>query len=78
MDAADIFRQGLGTVLPRQPQYFFPGRPPVPVPVPNPYAWDTQESEAPHRIAHTLTACCRCRQVSNSSEPACMGGMHIL
>ena len=64
MDAADVFRQGLGSMLPRPSPYFFPGRPPVPVP--SPYAWDSpdNESEAPHRIAHTLTACCRCRQVS--------------
>jgi hypothetical protein len=64
MDAADVFRQGLGSMLPRPSPYFFPGRPPVPVPTP--YPWDSpdNENEAPHRIAHTLTACCRCRQVS--------------
>jgi len=67
MDAADVFRQGLGAAF-QQPQYFYPNRPPVPVlgaPTPQASAqWDNQENEAPHRIAHTLTACCRCRQVS--------------
>ncbi|KAL2258065.1 hypothetical protein VTK26DRAFT_8770 [Humicola hyalothermophila] len=65
---ANVFRQGIGTPLPRQPHFFFPGRPPAPVP--NPYAWDSQENEAPHRIAHTLTACCRCRQRKTRCDPA--------
>ncbi|KAK3688038.1 fungal-specific transcription factor domain-containing protein [Podospora appendiculata] len=58
MDAADIFRQGLGSVLPRPPQHFYPRKPPFPIP----YSPEDAESDAPHRIAHTLTACCRCRQ----------------
>jgi hypothetical protein len=61
MDPAAVFHQSLGSVIP--PQHFFVGRPPVP----GPYPWDSPEQDvhdAPHRVAHTLTACCRCRQVS--------------
>ncbi|KAL2200269.1 fungal-specific transcription factor domain-containing protein [Corynascus similis CBS 632.67] len=67
MDPAAVFHQSLGSVLP--PQHFFPGRPPVP----GPYPWDSPEQDAhdaPHRVAHTLTACCRCRQRKTRCDPA--------
>ncbi|KAL2177059.1 fungal-specific transcription factor domain-containing protein [Thermothelomyces heterothallicus CBS 202.75] len=67
MDPAAVFHQSLGSVLP--PQHFFPGRPPVP----GPYPWDSPERDghdAPHRVAHTLTACCRCRQRKTRCDPA--------
>lgn len=58
MDAAHIFRQGLGTLPPRQNQMFE-------------YAdggFDADDfldgDSSGQRVAHTLTACCRCRQVS--------------
>jgi hypothetical protein len=55
MDAADVFRQGLGSVIPRQQQ---PRKPPS-------NREEQSESDgSSHRIAHTLTACTRCRQVS--------------
>ncbi|KAK0715170.1 fungal-specific transcription factor domain-containing protein [Lasiosphaeris hirsuta] len=66
MDAAFVFRQGLGSVVPRPPQNFFPRKPPVPTPHPV----DDADSDAPHRIAHTLTACCRCRQRKTRCDPA--------
>jgi hypothetical protein len=56
MDAADVFRQGLRSVTPRYNQQT--KRPPS-------SRDDVSESDgSSHRIAHTLTACCRCRQVS--------------
>lgn len=60
MDAAHIFRQGLGTVGPRQNQ----GHPFSKGPV-DPTGHDgLSDGDGPsHRVAHTLTACCRCRQV---------------
>ncbi|OAA65541.1 c6 zinc finger domain containing protein [Niveomyces insectorum RCEF 264] len=69
MDAADIFRQG-----------FVPGvhRPPPPPPPPPffqqpvnfavPQVRDS-DHDAPSRIAHTLTACCRCRQRKTRCDP---------
>ncbi|KAK4161527.1 fungal-specific transcription factor domain-containing protein [Cladorrhinum sp. PSN259] len=79
MDAAAVFRQGLGSLAPRapQPQLFYLQRP---VPFlryqeqPGPYPREDAESDAPHRIAHTLTACCRCRQRKtrcDASLPRC-------
>ncbi|KAK3353283.1 fungal-specific transcription factor domain-containing protein [Lasiosphaeria hispida] len=65
MDAAFVFRQGLGSVVPRPPQSFFPRKPPIPAPHPV----DDVDSDAPHRIAHTLTACCRCRQRKTRCDP---------
>ncbi|EAQ88360.1 hypothetical protein CHGG_04979 [Chaetomium globosum CBS 148.51] len=67
MDPAAVFHQSLGSVLP--PQHFFPGR----VPVPSPYSWDSPEQgtqDAPHRVAHTLTACHRCRKRKTRCDPA--------
>lgn len=58
------------------PQYFghFQQPPPFPLSVPHPGASLRRPPTAqrddddgnPHRIAHTLTACCRCRQASTS------------
>jgi hypothetical protein len=61
MDAAAVYRQGLSSVISRQPpQNIYLRNPP-----PSRHRDDASESEAAsHRIAHTLTACCRCRQVS--------------
>lgn len=60
MDATQIFRQGLGTVAPRYPQQGFEqfqGQ-----------GFDEDDfldgDSSGQRVAHTLTACCRCRQVS--------------
>ncbi|KAK3292128.1 fungal-specific transcription factor domain-containing protein [Chaetomium fimeti] len=67
MDPATVFHQSLGSVLP--PQHFFPGR----APVPGPYPWDNPEQgshDAPHRVAHTLTACHRCRKRKTRCDPA--------
>lgn len=110
MDAAAVFQQGLGSVVPRQPQYFYHPHPhpqshphphahphphPHPHPNPNPQVHPpfpqpvqpvgplrrppTQQRDDDdgnsHRIAHTLTACCRCRQASTlrlgPDRPAC-------
>lgn len=60
MDPAAVFHQTLGAVLP--PQHLFQEGPPMP----GPYQWDSLEQDGRdggHRVAHTLTACCRCRQV---------------
>ncbi|KAK3317968.1 fungal-specific transcription factor domain-containing protein [Apodospora peruviana] len=66
MEPADVFRQGLGSVLPRPPQHFFPRKPP---PYPISLSREDTDSDAPHRIAHTLTACCRCRQRKTRCDP---------
>lgn len=60
MDPAHIFRQGLGTLPPRHN-------------MPQPFPQQRQPADSPDdlsdgdgsggRVAHTLTACCRCRQV---------------
>jgi hypothetical protein len=50
MDAGEAFRQGLGSVSIAREQSD------------SPYSGGN-EGEGPTRIAHTLTACCRCRQV---------------
>ncbi|KAL2159483.1 hypothetical protein VTH06DRAFT_2488 [Thermothelomyces fergusii] len=66
MDPAAVFHQSLGSVFP--PQHFFPGRPPVP----GPYPWESPKQDrhdAPHRVAHTLTACGRCRQRKTRCDP---------
>ncbi|KAK0717968.1 fungal-specific transcription factor domain-containing protein [Lasiosphaeria miniovina] len=65
MDAADIFRQGLGSMVQRPPLNYFPRKPPIPVA----HHRDDLESDAVHRIAHTLTACCRCRQRKTRCDP---------
>lgn len=61
MDPSSVFRQveGFGSHAPRRHQE-----------LPTRRAGNTEEqgeNENSHRIAHTLTACCRCRQVSNLS-----------
>ena len=62
MDAGDVFRQGLGSVIPRPPVNFQHHSPPRKQP--NHQRDDVSESDSSsHRIAHTLTACSRCRQV---------------
>ncbi|CEJ90454.1 hypothetical protein VHEMI06241 [[Torrubiella] hemipterigena] len=65
MDAAHIFRQGLGTVPPRQIQTF------------DPYQGQGYEADdfldgdsSGQRVAHTLTACCRCRQRKTRCDPS--------
>ncbi|KAH9884711.1 hypothetical protein F4778DRAFT_762349 [Xylariomycetidae sp. FL2044] len=65
MDVSSVFRQveGFGTYHPRPPQAF-PIRRPV-----HPKAEERDEGEASHRIAHTLTACCRCRQRKTRCDP---------
>lgn len=77
MDAAAVFQQAVGSVIPRGPQYFYhphpahQGPPPFPQPVqpaaplrrPPTQHRDDDDGNS-HRIAHTLTACCRCRQAS--------------
>lgn len=60
MDATQIFRQGLGTVAPRQQTFDqFHG-----------HGIDDDDfldgDSSGQRVAHTLTACCRCRQVINA------------
>ncbi|KAI1022613.1 hypothetical protein LB503_000903 [Fusarium chuoi] len=72
MDPADIFRQGFGQVAPRQnpvfmghPQHHmvqFQQQPPPPPAFRKPVQQTEETSDgdgSSHRIAHTLTACCR-------------------
>ena len=57
MDAPRLFHPGYGPVIPRPPPPpIFQRRPPLP-------QRDDDNDAGSHRIAHTLTACCRCRQV---------------
>lgn len=68
MDAPDVFRhvEGFGLYQhqrPRPPHAQHHHPKPVPQLPREPSSGDG-EGEASHRIAHTLTACCRCRQVS--------------
>ncbi|KAK3938719.1 fungal-specific transcription factor domain-containing protein [Diplogelasinospora grovesii] len=62
MDAADVFRQGLGSVIPRPPPPYYSGprKPAASAPFAQPRS-TTHKDPAPG-VAHTLTACCRCRQ----------------
>ncbi|PKK51350.1 hypothetical protein CI102_3326 [Trichoderma harzianum] len=64
MDAAHIFRQGLGTVAPR-PNHGY-AQPRSLVQSPDDF-FDGDTSS--HRVAHTLTACCRCRQRKTRCDP---------
>ncbi|KAI0406793.1 hypothetical protein F4802DRAFT_605937 [Xylaria palmicola] len=63
MDASIVFRQveGFGSHVPRSHQEFQSRQ------TPN----DDEQGEHgnPHRIAHTLTACCRCRQRKTRCDP---------
>ncbi|KAH8204397.1 hypothetical protein TruAng_001448 [Truncatella angustata] len=62
MDASDVFRhaEGFGPYQhPRPPQRYNQNRP---AQLPREPSNGDGEGEASHRIAHTLTACCRCRQ----------------
>ncbi|KKA26312.1 hypothetical protein TD95_001754 [Thielaviopsis punctulata] len=94
MDAADVFRQGLGAMPPRQQPPFqyqqYPYHhqmPQMPIPMPMPPHMRPQPQQRPPprlqpanpnepvdetaagRIAHTLTACCRCRQRKTRCDP---------
>ncbi|TWU74540.1 hypothetical protein ED733_006039 [Metarhizium rileyi] len=65
MDAMHIFRQGLGSVpsRPKQPytaQYHTPQRSNDDL---------SDDDGSGHRVAHTLTACCRCRQRKTRCDP---------
>ncbi|RXG44242.1 hypothetical protein VDGE_03482 [Verticillium dahliae] len=67
MDAADVFRQGFNSFVPPRPR-------PVPYNVArvarNPSPQDDDDgANHPGRIAHTLTACCRCRQRKTRCDP---------
>ncbi|RYP06751.1 hypothetical protein DL765_009380 [Monosporascus sp. GIB2] len=64
MDAHNVFRQveGFGTYPQRPPHAFHPPQKPVKVE-------GQGENDGSHRIAHTLTACCRCRQRKTRCDP---------
>ncbi|WYZ35199.1 hypothetical protein EsH8_I_001475 [Colletotrichum jinshuiense] len=78
MDAAAVFRHGLGNnMIPRNPPYhhhpppnappqFYPGPPRAPPPSSRE---DPESDGSSNRIAHTLTACCRCRQRKTRCDP---------
>lgn len=69
MDTPDVFRhvEGFGQYQPqRSPQSYTAKKPGLLRKSSN----GDNDGEASHRIAHTLTACCRCRQVS-FTVPAC-------
>ncbi|RYP26451.1 hypothetical protein DL767_008013 [Monosporascus sp. MG133] len=64
MDAHNVFRQveGFGTYPQRPPHVFHPLQKPVKV-------GGQGENDGANRIAHTLTACCRCRQRKTRCDP---------
>ncbi|RYP58568.1 hypothetical protein DL770_010397 [Monosporascus sp. CRB-9-2] len=64
MDAHNVFRQvdGFGTYPQRLPHAFHPPQKPVKIE-------GQGENDGSHRIAHTLTACCRCRQRKTRCDP---------
>ncbi|CAK7262918.1 hypothetical protein SEPCBS57363_000301 [Sporothrix epigloea] len=69
MNASDIFRQGFipGTLRPpAPPQQYYPQLPRQPPP---PSRESDTDRDAPSRVAHTLTACCRCRQRKTRCDP---------
>ncbi|OLN87947.1 Pyrimidine pathway regulatory protein 1 [Colletotrichum chlorophyti] len=76
MDAAAVFRNGLGNMnmIPRNPPYHPPPPPhqqghPAAARLP-PASREDPEGDGPsNRIAHTLTACCRCRQRKTRCDP---------
>ncbi|KAI0506460.1 hypothetical protein F5B22DRAFT_650711 [Xylaria bambusicola] len=63
MDASIVFRQveGFGDRVPRSHHEFSPPK--------TANGDEHGENENPHRIAHTLTACCRCRQRKTRCDP---------
>jgi hypothetical protein len=63
MDPTHVFRQGLGSVAPRQPNSNTLSLPRRPM---GDDLSDDHGDGAGGRIAHTLTACCRCRQVGHN------------
>ncbi|KAK2592861.1 hypothetical protein QQS21_009428 [Conoideocrella luteorostrata] len=65
MDPGHIFRQGLGSVPPRhqQPYTTHSQKPP------RPHDDLSDDDDSGHRVAHTLTACCRCRQRKTRCDP---------
>ncbi|KAI3558099.1 fungal specific transcription factor [Colletotrichum abscissum] len=72
----DIYRHGLGNMMPRNPPYHHhppPNAPPQLYPGPSrapPTSREDPESDgSSNRIAHTLTACCRCRQRKTRCDP---------
>ncbi|EKJ76724.1 hypothetical protein FPSE_03135 [Fusarium pseudograminearum CS3096] len=81
MDPADIFRQGFSHVAPRQnpvfmghPQHhmaqYQPQMQQQTFRKPMQQADETSDGDgSAHRIAHTLTACCRCRQRKTRCDP---------
>lgn len=84
MDPAAVFQQAVGSVMPtRGPPYFYHPHPAYQPPPPFPHPVQpaaplrrppTQHRDDDdgnsHRIAHTLTACCRCRQASTRAPLA--------
>ncbi|KAF7559542.1 hypothetical protein G7046_g4623 [Stylonectria norvegica] len=72
MDATEIFRHGLGPVAPRQNHTFISHQiHHQPLRKPPQFRDDISDggSSSGHRIAHTLTACCRCRQRKTRCDP---------
>jgi len=65
MDPAHIFRQGPAGVLPQQNLAYVPQK--------SPSSRDelSDDDGSGQRVAHTLTACCRCRQVMVPAPPLC-------
>ncbi|KAI1482023.1 fungal-specific transcription factor domain-containing protein [Daldinia eschscholtzii] len=63
MDASNVFRQvqGFTSHVPRPPQQWQQKKPVK--------TEENGDGEASHRIAHTLTACCRCRQRKTRCDP---------
>ncbi|KAH8650102.1 fungal-specific transcription factor domain-containing protein [Xylariales sp. PMI_506] len=69
MDISDVFRhvQAFGTYPPRLPESSHSRAPLNLAQEPNGDADD--DGDGSHRIAHTLTACCRCRQRKTRCDP---------
>ncbi|KAH7367961.1 fungal-specific transcription factor domain-containing protein [Plectosphaerella cucumerina] len=71
MDPVNVYRQGFNSyVPPRQPhlQQYAPRHDPR-QPSPQDSQDDGDDAAHPARIAHTLTACCRCRQRKTRCDP---------
>ncbi|KAK1574447.1 fungal-specific transcription factor domain-containing protein [Colletotrichum navitas] len=76
MDASAVFRHGLGNMMPRNLPYHHhlsPNPPPQLYPgggrPPTAGREDPESDATSNRIAHTLTACCRCRQRKTRCDP---------